>query len=134
MITRHMRTHLRSDGTTLNELLIPPISQLSLNQPPTPEPELSNCSTSPISQSTSSRQSLNPSPLPPTTINIGNTVIPSVCSPHKVKKKSEKQIEDEEKQQKIDTTNSFSSILNPTNINPNLIISTLRKNLNGNYN
>lgn len=39
MITRHMRTHVRPDGTPIpfHELQIP-IGQLTLNQPPTPEP------------------------------------------------------------------------------------------------
>jgi DNA-directed RNA polymerase subunit RPC12/RpoP len=46
MITRHMRTHFRPDGTPIpfQELQIP-IAQLTLNQPPTPEPG-SRCGTS----------------------------------------------------------------------------------------
>lgn len=84
MITRHMRTHVRPDGTPipLNELLIPPIAQLSLNQPPTPEPMDSSNASGSISRSYSplpptgaSRQhSRQPSPLPP----LGKALVPEM--------------------------------------------------------
>lgn len=152
MITRHMRTHLRPDGTSFGELLISPISKLSLNQSPTPEPEsiLGNCLTWPLSHLSpmSSSQSLNSLPLLSShtiqAINSGDKIQP-MRSPRKLKKKLEKcsyQLLDLKKndeilkqQQKINRTTTISflpSIINRSNcLNTNLIISTLQKNLSG---
>lgn len=73
MITRHMRTHVRPDGSPIpfNELLIPPIDDLSLNQPPTPEPtaELELMETSEEATDEQQPKSMHDDKTPPTSNN-----------------------------------------------------------------